>query len=249
LIVQPKNTTFEKTGKINQLKNKNIKSTPEKIVSLTDQVHRSLRYSIITGEMPGGTRLVESTVAAEMNVSRTPVREALHKLALEGLLYSIPRAGYIVEKMSEHDIQDLFKTRMAVEQIAAKWAVEYITTAEFEKLKTNLDMSEEIYRTGQLGKMAEFDIEFHEMIYKATRSKSLYQICRTLGDHTLKYRMALIDLPELVRKTIDDHVRIYEAMLSKDPMAIEGAVEFHMDQAKENIIDRMERMRRETFIP
>ncbi len=228
---------------------KSIKNVSEKNISLTDQVHKELRHSIITGEMPGGTRLVESTLASEMEVSRTPVREALHKLELEGLLYSIPRAGYIVEEMSEHDIRDLFKTRKAVEQIAAKWAVEYITPEELQTLNKNLDMSEEIFRTGQIGKMAEFDTKFHKVIYKAARSKSLYQICKTLGDHTLKYRIALIDLPEMARRTIDDHKRIYQALFEKDSEELDKAVQHHMEQAKVNIIDLMERLRHESFMP
>ena len=228
---------------------KPVKTFINKSVSLTDQVHKELRHSIITGEIPGGTRLVESTIASEMEVSRTPVREALHKLALEGLLYSIPRAGYIVEEMSEHDIRDLFKTRKAVEQIAAKWAVEYISREELETLNRNLEMSEEIFKTGQIGKMAEYDTNFHKVIYKAARSKSLYQICKTLGDHTLKYRIALIDLPEMVRRTINDHKRIYQALFDKDSEALDQAVEHHMEQAKVNIIELMERLQHESFIP
>ena len=102
--------------------------------SLTERVYRQLRSALITGEIPPGSRLVESTLAREMSVSRTPAREALHKLALEGLLYSIPRAGYIVAEMSDYDIQDLFKTRMAIEQLVARWAQENITPEELQTL-------------------------------------------------------------------------------------------------------------------
>ena len=111
-----------------------LKTTKQDSDSLTQRVYKDLRTAIITGNITGGTRLVESTLAANMQVSRTPVREALHKLALEGLLYSIPRAGYIVEEMSDYDIQDLFTTRMTIEQIAARLAMEKISEEELEQL-------------------------------------------------------------------------------------------------------------------
>ncbi len=152
-----------------------------------------------------------------MQVSRTPIREALHKLALEGLLYSIPRAGYIVEEMSDYDIQDLFTTRMNIEQIAARLAMEKISEEELKQLALNIKKTDAVLESGLTEKMADLDMAFHGIIYKATRSKTLYQICQTLSDHTLKYRIALIHLPEIAQKTRDGHSKIYEAILSKEP--------------------------------
>ena len=189
-----------------------LKATKKDPNSLTQRVYKSLRSAIITGKITGGTRLVESNLAADMQVSRTPVREALHKLALEGLLYSIPRAGYIVEEMSDDDVQDLFTTRMAIEQLAARQALEKITAAEFDRLELNLKQTDEALAMGRTDKMTNLDMEFHGILYKATRSKTLYQICRTLSDHSLKYRMALIHLPQIAKKTRDGHYQIFEAM-------------------------------------
>ena len=70
---------------------------------------------------------MESTLAKQMGVSRTPVREALHKLNQENLVHSIPRVGYLVDEITEYDIEDLFAVRAAIEQLAGKWAVEKIT--------------------------------------------------------------------------------------------------------------------------
>lgn len=225
-----------------------IKTNPKKSNSLTDQVYNQLRTAIITGQIQGGTRLVEKSLAAELQVSRTPVRETLHRLALEGLLYSIPRAGYIVEEMSDHDIQDLFTIRMTIEQIAAKLALEKITDDELQRLDQNLKKTDEVLKTTLTDKMTDLDIEFHGIIYKATRSKALYHICQTLSDHTLKYRIALIHIPEIARKTRDGHRQIFKAIRSGDCAEVDEAIRAHLMLAKEDITDLLERKRQEAFL-
>ena len=225
-----------------------LKTTKQDSNSLTQRVYKDLRTAILTGKIAGGTRLVESALAAEMQVSRTPIREALHKLALEGLLYSIPRAGYIVEEMSDYDIQDLFTTRMNIEQIAARLAMEKISEEELRQLALNIKKTDAVLESGLTEKMADLDMAFHGIIYKATRSKTLYQICQTLSDHTLKYRIALIHLPEIAQKTRDGHSKIYEAILSKEPSRVDEAIQSHLQLAKGDIKELLERKRHEDFI-
>lgn len=217
-------------------------------LSLTERVYQDLRRSIITGGIPGGTRLVESNLAAKMQVSRTPVREALHKLALEGLLYSIPRAGYIVEEMSEYDVEDLFDVRIKIEQMAARMALDKITPNEIEQLVQNLEKADRVLQDAKMRQMAELDTAFHGIIYKAARSKTLYRICQTLSDHTLKYRIALIDQSEMGRKTRDGHYEIYEAILSGDSERVDQAVQSHLELAKKDISRLMRRTREDAFL-
>jgi len=215
--------------------------------SLTDRVHRRLRKEIITGKIPGGTRLVESTLAAEMNVSRTPVREALHNLALEGLLYAIPRAGYIVEEMTDRDIKDLFETRLDIEKIAARRALDRINSSELEGLVSNLNRMDQVLQSGLLQNLADLDQEFHDIIYKATRSKTLYRICQNLSDYTLKYRIALSMPPELAKRMRDHHGNIYQAFITKDAERLETAVNNHLKEAQDHIISLMDQLRQEAF--
>lgn len=225
-----------------------LKTTQQKANSLTEKAYRELRNAIITGKIKGGTRLVESTLAEEMMVSRTPIREALNALTLEGLLYSIPRAGYIVEEMSDYDVQDLFSTRLTIEQLAACQAMEKISAEELRLLELNIRKTDKVVDSGLNEKMTDLDIEFHGIIYKATRSRALFQICQTLSDHTLKYRMALIHLPEMSQKTRDGHHRIYEAILSRVPSNVNEAIQSHLQLAKEDIMALLERRRQEAFI-
>jgi DNA-binding GntR family transcriptional regulator len=219
----------------------------EKEESLTEQVYRNLRHGIITGAIVGGTRLVETALASEMKVSRTPVREALHKLALEGFLYSIPRAGYIVEETSETDIKDLFTTRTAIEKIAVKWAITKITPEELQRLEMNLQKTEEVLQSGATESMMDLDAEFHQIIYRAARSKTLYKISQTLSDHTLRFRLACIHIPELAERAKQGHVKIFEAIQSGDSTAAEKMVEEHLDTVTIDILNQLEKMRQDTF--
>ncbi len=217
-------------------------------ISLTDQVYRNLRHGIITGAIGGGTRLVETALASEMNVSRTPVREALHKLALEGFLYSIPRAGYIVEETSETDIKDLFTTRTAIEKIAVKWAIEKITPEELERLEMNLQKTDDILKSGATESMMDLDAEFHQIIYRAARSKTLYKISQTLSDHTLRFRLACIHVPELAQRARQGHLKIFQAIQAKDSATAEEMIEDHLDTVTNDILNHLEKMRQNAFI-
>jgi DNA-binding GntR family transcriptional regulator len=161
--------------------------------------------AILMGKISPGTRLVESTLGAEMGVSRTPIREALHKLNLEQLVYSIPRVGYIVNDISEYDIEDLFVTRAAIEQLAASWAIEKINAEELKRLEKNLKKTDQVLQEGSTRKMIDLDTEFHEIICKASRSKRIYQISQMLREHMLKFRMACLHLPEIAKKARDGH--------------------------------------------
>lgn len=216
-------------------------------ISLTERVYRRLRSDIITGKIPGGTRLVETTLAAEMAVSRTPVREALHKLGLEGLLAAIPRAGYLVAEMSDQDIEDLFETRLEIEKIAGRKALHQITPREIEALEASLDRMDQAIRTGMLQNIAALDQEFHDSIYRAARSKTLYRICRNLSDYTLKYRIALSLPPGLIRKMRDHHRNIYNALAAKDEKGLEAAIHRHLQEAGEQVIELLTELRREAF--
>ena len=216
--------------------------------SLTEQVYRNLRHGIITGAISGGTRLVETGLASELKVSRTPVREALQKLALEGFLYSIPRAGYIVEDTSETDIKDLFTTRTAIEKIAVKWAIEKITPEELQRLEMNLQKTDDILQSGATESMMDLDAEFHQIIYRAARSKTLYKISQTLSDHTLRFRLACIHVPELAERARQGHLKIFQAIQARDSTAAEEMVEDHLDTVTNDILNHLEKMRQDAFV-
>jgi DNA-binding GntR family transcriptional regulator len=150
--------------------------------------------------------------------------------------------------MSEYDVEDLFDVRIKIEQMAARMALEKITPNEIEQLARNLEKADRVLQNAEIRQMAELDTEFHGIIYKAARSKTLYRICRTLSDHTLKYRIALIDKSEMGHKTRDGHYEIYEAILSGDGNRVDRAVQSHLELAKKDISRLMRRTREDAFL-
>jgi DNA-binding GntR family transcriptional regulator len=217
-------------------------------VPLREKVYDSLHMEIITGKIPGGTRLVESTLAYDMEVSRTPVREALQKLSSEGFLHHIPRAGYVVENMSDDDLQDLFATREEIEKVAVRWASAKILPRELDRLKVNLERTDEILQCGDTHQMIDLDTAFHHILYRATRSKTLFQISQALSDRTLKFRIACVHLPEVAKRAREGHRRIYEALKGGSAVDAETAVESHLTETREDIIRSLKRIREENFM-
>ncbi len=224
-----------------------LKRSKVKPVSHRERVYEELRRLILTGRIPPGTRLVESAIATEMGVSRTPVREALHNLDLEDLIHSIPRVGYFVSDMSDYDIEDLFATREAIEQLATKWAIEKLTDEELERLEENLQKTDRLLANGHLKKMIDLDTEFHEVICKASRSRRLYQISQILREHMLKFRMTCLHIPEIAKKARDGHFEILAAIKSKNLGRVEHSIRNHMDETKKDILDYMRRLREESL--
>ncbi len=215
--------------------------------SKTEWVYRELRKRIIVGDIPSGAQLFENAVAQEMEVSRTPIREALRKLVSEGMVQAIPRAGYIVESLSAADIRDLYAVRTAIEQIAAKWALDHITPREFELLDLNLDETERIISTGQTDRMIDLDQEFHLTICRAARSKKMYSVSQSLSDQTLKFRIACIHVPDVARRAAEGHRSIVAAMRAKDPALIDETIKDHLETSTRDIVDYLERARLESL--
>ncbi len=222
-----------------------MKTTPD---SMTNQIYKNLRMDILTGKIHSGTRLAELTIAEKIGVSRTPVREALRQLVKEDLLYAIPRAGYVVQELSELDIVDLFETRKSIELVAAQSALLHIGNEEIKMLENNLKKSEEIIEAGQTEKMIDLDTEFHHIIYKATRSKYLYRICMSLSDYTLKFRQSVIIVPEVAKRAKNDHYAIYMALKAKDSAKVEETISGHLKVVKKDILRYLEKLRTESFL-
>lgn len=216
--------------------------------SLKTKVYKSLRLDIVSGKLTGGTRITETAVAERLNVSRTPVREALQKLAQEKFLIAIPKAGYIVEDLSDNEIQDLFTTRMEIEQLAIQKAVQHITVDELKTLDDNLEQTKACIKARESFKITELDIAFHTIIYKAARSKSLFRVCKNLSDLTIRYRHGLNLVPNLWAELLKQHIKIYQALISKDTGQTVEALDRHAQLEKSNLMDLMRKVRSDAFV-
>jgi DNA-binding GntR family transcriptional regulator len=214
-----------------------LKHSKKEDTSIAERVYAELHQAIITGDIPSGTRLMESELASRKGASRTPVREALRMLSSEGLVYSIPRAGYIVEGLSEYEIRDLFAVRLAIEKLAAGWAVARMTPEELVELEESLLEMEKALTTRTESEIVESDRRFHDIIYRASGSKKLYEICKFIEQHTLKFRIRCLTVPEIGERAVKGHLEILRAMRSRDAGKVETATTSHLKVTQQNILE------------
>lgn len=212
------------------------KSSKDHSTSVTHRIYEKTRMAILTGEIPAGERLVELDLAAKMKSSRTPVREALQKIAAEGLIYSIPRAGYIVGEKSESDLREIFEARIAIEQAAARLALEHISPEELEMIRGNIAESEKAIKSGLKDQMVNFDTEFHDILCGASRNKRLIQFSQTLRDHLLRYRMIALRIPRMAKGATEEHKQIFKALQSKDRKKLEETIHYHLERSMQHIL-------------
>ena len=148
----------------------------DEYLPLRDVVFNTLRQAILKGELKPGERLMEIALAERLGVSRTPIREAMRKLELEGLVVMIPRRGAQVANITEKDLNDVLEVRIALENMAIEKACQNMTEDSMSKLWVAAKAFERTTAEGDLVKMAEADVAFHEIIYQASDNRRLIQV-------------------------------------------------------------------------
>lgn len=205
---------------------------------LRELVFESLREAIIQGKLGPGERLMEIQLAEEMGVSRTPVREAIRKLELEGLVVMIPRKGAYVAGLSLKDIADVFEIRRALEGLAAELASERATDEELEEMERYLVKISEEIETGDVDKVVETDTGFHSLLYKASRNERLTQIINNLREQIQRSRTTSLSYPGRMKIAVEEHRKIVEAVSARDGELARKLAHEHIENA-ENAMMKM----------
>lgn len=204
--------------------------------TIRQKVYEYLRESILSGEIKPGERMVESDIAGRIGTSRTPVREALHALEREGLLESTPRVGYVVTSISEAEVSELSGIRLALEDLALRWALEKNSKKLVEGLRENVYRSEELLAAGDVKFFIEMDAQFHEIISKIADSKQLTEMTQNMRRHMLRYRIQSIYTAENVQRAIAGHRLVFEAAAEGKTQKARDALQSHIEQSRKDIL-------------
>lgn len=207
---------------------------------LREIVFEAIREAIINRTLKPGERLMEIQLAEEMGVSRTPVREAIRKLELEGFLVMIPRKGAYVAGLSMKDIADVFEIRAALEGLAAGLAAERITEEELEELERLLVKIGECILSNDLNAVIEQDTEFHDVLFKATRNERLVQIVSNLREQIQRYRTASLSSPGRMKLALEEHKQIVEALSERDVEKAQRLAREHIENAENSMLEVLE---------
>ena len=203
--------------------------------SLRGRVFQSIREDILSGRYEQNTELKEAAIGAELGVSRTPVREALRQLELEGLVTIIPNRGAYVNMITAKDVKDIYVIRSMLEGLCARWATQSITAEQLDSMEETLCLSE--YHTSKKNyeKLYELDSLFHEQLYEAGGSRILNHILSDFHDYVKMVRKATISTSSRSVTSTEEHRAIFEAIKEKDPDKAEALAKEHVKHTIESI--------------
>ena len=196
---------------------------------LRDAVFLSLRKAILTGKIKQGERLTEVKLGKALGTSRTPIREAIRMLELEGLVTIVPGSGAKVAGMTLEDLQEVMEIRSALEQLSARLASERITEAEKGQLRDACNAFIRCTHTGDSLEIAEADTRFHDMIVRAAKNEKLGRILNGLADNIYRYRYVCLIDDERYEHLISEHRELYRTIVSGDGEGAEKAAANHVD--------------------
>lgn len=196
--------------------------------SLRDQVFHKLRNDILSGKYQPGDELVESTLGKELGVSRTPVREAIRQLELEGLVELIPNKGTVVNGISVKDVKDIYSIRSKLEGLCAGWAARYRTQEELERLEETVYLSKFHAQKEHYEQVFELDSRFHEILYEASHSKILAHTLSDFHQYVQKARKLSITSRVRSKNSNEEHEKILEAVRAGDEKKAEELATQHI---------------------
>jgi DNA-binding GntR family transcriptional regulator len=204
--------------------------------SLREEVYDSLKKSILHGKLKAGQRLIEEQLAHQIGISRTPVREAFHKLEKDELVIRLLRGGFAVREFNKADVEEIFGIRCALESYAAYLATIHITSDRISTLEKKVDELENALEGGDINKVVQLNTEFHNLLYKACMSKKLADMINNYSDYFYRYRAALSYSENNFKYTVGDHRSMMEAMKKKNPRLVEKLVRTHVEKTKELVL-------------
>ena len=217
-----------------------LKDTMNEYLPLRDVVFNTLRRAIITGEFAPGERLMEISLANRLGVSRTPVREAIRKLELEGLVIMIPRKGAHVAKITEKSLRDVIEIRCVLEEFAASRACERITEEGKEKLKEAHRQFVEAAQTNDIIDIVEKDEQFHDAIFQATCNDRLITIINNLREQFYRYRMEYVKDIEQHSVLVTEHEQLLHAIFNQDSETAKQIMRTHLKNQQEGVIQAIQ---------
>ena len=196
---------------------------------LRDVVYNTLREAILKGELKPGERLMELQLASKLGVSRTPIREAIRMLELEGLAVTIPRKGAEVAKMTVKDMEDVLEVREALDELAAKIACNKITEEQLQILSKVKDAFEESTKTTDIKQIAMYDEKFHDVIYESTGNVRLVNLLNNLREQIYRYRVEYLKNVEVYPRLIEEHETILKALQDRNQELVVEAMRDHVE--------------------
>ena len=204
--------------------------------SLGQHVFDNLKQAIIRGNITPGEWLVESHIAQMLGISRTPVREAIHKLEREGLIERQPRGGFTILGLGRDDIEETFGIRSVLEGYAARLATVKHRSKELKALETKIEEFQVCLNSGKLDVLPEINTEFHDLLYALSKSPRLIHMINALRDQIFRFRQMILKDDKLANISNEDHIQMLELMRKRDAERVERLVRDHILRGQDEVL-------------
>lgn len=204
---------------------------------LRDVVFENLRTAILEGNLKAGQRLMEVQLAEQLGVSRTPIREAIRKLELEGLVVMLPRKGAYVASMSFKDLIDVLEIRASLEGLAASLASDRLRDGDIVELERIEKEFEKSIREANIDNVLKKDVEFHEKIFLMASNKKLYNLTTSLWEQVHRFRVMYVSNYDASLSLVDEHNKILEAIKAGDSELAKKYATEHIELAEQFFIE------------
>jgi len=203
-------------------------------------VYETLKGAILSGRMSPGERLGEEHLAKVLGVSRTPVREALHKLGSEGLIKPRTKRGFIVSRDSREEMEELFELRSILEGYTLRVICQTISDETFKRLSEFVQNAEEALRRKKISEVFKWNTRFHDTLHELVANKTrLYRLIVNMRKYVLRHRKDTLRYPDGGRRTVEGHQKILMALKLRDPDLCERIMREHIQEAKEDALQSL----------
>jgi len=218
---------------------KNLGTVPARR-SLGEYVYENLKQAIVQGDMAAGSRVVESRVAEAMKISRTPVREAIHKLEREGFLKRSPAGGLSVAGLSRAEIREVFEIRSVLESYAARLAAVRHQGKDLAPLEDKIREFDDRLKQGRLDMLPAINTDFHDVLYGLSRSPKLIEIINDLRDQIQRFRIIILKRESWAGRSNEDHKSIVDFMKKRDEEAVVRVMQEHMLRGQNIVLQQFD---------
>jgi DNA-binding GntR family transcriptional regulator len=201
-------------------------------MTLSEAAHQAIRRKIITGVLAPGSKLVVANLANSLNLSATPINEALAAMEREGLVTYAPHRGYFVRTITPEDIQEIYLVRETFELLAVRHAAQNAHKKVAEQLGEILRQSRQSLRATDTTQFSDLDLDFHHVIWNSLNNSLATRIGELIGAQIRLLVAATARAPGRFRGAFEEHNEIYKAIKNRNPVRAESAMRKHLRNAK-----------------
>ena len=208
------------------------------------QAYDAIRTAIVNGNHPAGTRLKEAELASDLGMSRTPIREAIRQLELDGLVSITPNAGAVVREMTAQDVEEIFALRAVLEGFSASEAAQRMNDAEITTLAVNQSDLQTCSSRGadaNVDRLMTLNDEFHRVLIRGSRNTRLMALHDKVTELPLLWRTRFWGSPPARESAVIYHGEVVEAIRAGDPLRADAVMKSHLYAAKDFFAAQTER--------